>query len=82
MLQRDNRLHTCFTTCRDAVGIGIHRSPVKRRRRAGRVCEAWLHTRPLDAQTKGIEPHASSQIEVGAIPIPEIHRASGAIDSA
>ena len=82
MLQRDHRLHARFATGSNTVRIGIHCRSVEGRRWTRRVRERRLHARPLDAQAKRIEPHSPGQFKVAAIPIPEIHRAPGAIHPA
>ena len=82
MLQCHDGLHPSLTAGSHSICISIDRGWIKIGGRSRSVRERRLHAGPLDTEAKCVEPHASRQIKVRAIPVPEIHRTTRAIDTA
>ena len=81
VVKGNNRLKTLFAASGNASGVGINGIKIKYGSVRGCFRSAGLNSRPLDAETKGVEPETTRESEVISVSVPKIHGAPGAGDT-
>ena len=81
MVKRYDGLESFFSASSNASGVGIDGIKIKCRSVCGSFGYTRLNTRPLDAESKGIESKTTSESEVIPISVPKIHGDSRAGDA-
>ena len=81
VVKGNNRLKPLFAASGNASGVGIDGIKIKCRSVCGSFGCTGLNARPLDAETKGIEPETTRESEVISVSVPKIHGAPGAGDT-
>jgi hypothetical protein len=73
MVKRYDGLESFFSASSNASGVGIDGIKIKCRSVCGSFGYTRLNTRPLDAESKGIETETTSESEVIPVSVPKIN---------